>query len=150
LAMRAEESSYLSSGIQQQRTTNNNLGKDDFLKMLMAQLENQDPLDPMKDQQFISQMATFSSLEQMTNMNEKLEQFLSHVTANQWMDSATLIGKQVSWEKLSETEGGETTREVVEGLVQSVNFKNGAVTFEMEDGTVIEKDEILSVGRPEE
>ena len=45
------------------------LGKDEFLKLLVTQLQNQDPLNPQDDTQFISQLAQFSALEQMTNMS---------------------------------------------------------------------------------
>lgn len=49
------------------------LGKDEFLKMLVAQLQNQDPLNPMNGDQMAAQLAQFSSLEQLTNINDALE-----------------------------------------------------------------------------
>jgi flagellar basal-body rod modification protein FlgD len=53
------------------------LDKNAFLNLLIAQLKNQDPLNPMKDQEFIAQLATFSSLEQMGNMNKNMEKSFS-------------------------------------------------------------------------
>ena len=49
------------------------LGKEDFLKLLVAQLSAQDPLDPMDSREFTAQLAQFSALEQMTNVNSTLE-----------------------------------------------------------------------------
>ena len=63
------------------------LGKDAFLKLLIVQLGNQDPLNPMSDTDFISQMAQFSALEQMTNLNTTMT--AAH--------AASMIGKQISW-----------------------------------------------------
>ena len=52
------------------------LDKEAFLKLLIAQLANQDPLNPMEDREFIAQMAQFSTLEQMTNMSKTLEKMV--------------------------------------------------------------------------
>lgn len=54
-------------------TKSNNLDKDAFLKLLVTQLQNQDPLSPMEDREFIAQMAQFSSLEQMQNLNDTMK-----------------------------------------------------------------------------
>lgn len=67
--------------------SNDALGKDDFLKMLVTQLRYQDPLQPMEDKEFIAQMAQFSSLEQMQNMN----------TAMITTQATNLIGKEIHW-----------------------------------------------------
>ena len=70
----ANETNYTAAANEALRETNSDLGKDAFLKILITQLSNQDPLDPLKDKDFIAQMAQFSTLEQMTNMNKSIEQ----------------------------------------------------------------------------
>jgi len=57
------------------RQPNNQLGKDEFLKLLVTQMTHQDPLNPVDDKAFIAQMAQFSQLEQLMNMNKSLESF---------------------------------------------------------------------------
>ena len=71
------------------------MGKDDFLKLLIAQLSAQDPLDPMGAQDFSAQLAQFSGLEQMTNVNSNLEILQKLQTASQNNSSLNLIGKIV-------------------------------------------------------
>lgn len=80
-------------------TKKNILGKDDFLKMLVTQLHYQDPLNPMKSTEFSAQLAQFSSLEQLQNIDKSLQQSLD---ANYMLTTsinntlaANLIGKQV-------------------------------------------------------
>ncbi|NMC42392.1 MAG: flagellar biosynthesis protein FlgD [candidate division Zixibacteria bacterium] len=88
------------------------LGKDDFLQLLVAKLSNQDPLDPVQDEDFAAQLAQYSSLEQLSNMNESLTQsiqwsyLLSQTISNTMATS--LIGKTVRADSSSvvlETDG---------------------------------------------
>ena len=83
----------------QAATQPNQLGKDDFLRLLVTQLQNQDPLNPLQGTEFVSQLAQFSSLEQLTNINSSLSQ---NIQSNQMMTqsignslAATLVGKEV-------------------------------------------------------
>lgn len=74
------------------RNAQQSLGKDDFLKLLITQLSNQDPTSPMDNTEFIAQMAEFSSLEQMTNMNASFEKMNSMLSSSQAVNT---IGKTV-------------------------------------------------------
>lgn len=68
------------------------LGQEEFLKILLSQLQYQDPLKPLDNQQFIAQMAQFSSLAQTSQMNERIDTLLSIQASTQ---SIGLIGKTV-------------------------------------------------------
>lgn len=78
--------------------TPNGLGKDDFLKLLLAQLSNQDPLKPMEDKEFIAQLAQFNTLEQMQQVNRHLVDMLATQTLAQ---ASALIGKVVEAGRIS-------------------------------------------------
>ena len=64
------------------RTVSNELGKDSFLQILTAQMANQDPLSPTSDTEFIAQMAQFSALEQMQNMNSAMQSQMTYSYLN--------------------------------------------------------------------
>jgi len=121
------DSTYLLSNYQNQTKSSgsSSLGKDDFLKILMTQLQNQDPLNPMQDQDFISQMATFSSLEQMTNLNSSMDNFVKSAEQNQFMQASSMIGKTVTY---LDDQDNEMT-----AVVQSVLFKDGSTSFQLND-----------------
>jgi flagellar basal-body rod modification protein FlgD len=125
---------------------NDILGKDDFLKILMTQLQNQDPMNPMQDKDFIAQMATFSSLEQMTNLTKTMEKFVENQNQSQLIAYNQFVGKQVTWHKMIESDSNEAP-EISEGqgIVQGVRFKSDNVEFVMEDGTILTPGNISQV-----
>ena len=95
------------------RQTSHSLGKDDFLNLLVAQLQNQDPTSPMENTEFISQMAQFSSLEQMTNMSSSFGKLASYITSS---EATSTLGKTV------ELNIGDTTAKgMVEGVTRGEN-----------------------------
>ena len=115
-------------------TKTNDLDKNAFLKLLITQLENQDPLDPQDNSEFVAEMAQFSSLEQMTNMNDSLGK-INTLVSN--MDTSLLvgqlsgmIGKGVEWEEMIQTtdEKGEPviTTESLSGVITGVSVTDGA------------------------
>lgn len=76
----------------------NVLGKDDFLKLLTAQLANQDPLQPVDNQAFIAQLAQFSSLEQMRNISSKLDTLTQAMATSGSWNATALVGKTVTYD----------------------------------------------------
>ncbi|PFA67879.1 flagellar hook assembly protein FlgD [Bacillus sp. AFS015802] len=139
--------SLLYSTVQAKREASGDiLGKDDFLKILMTQLQNQDPLNPMQDKDFIAQMATFSSLEQMTNLTKTMEKFVDNQSQSQLISYNQFVGKQVTWHKITESDS-DAAPEIQEGqgLVKGVRFKGDSVEFIMEDGTILSPGNISQV-----
>jgi flagellar basal-body rod modification protein FlgD len=99
------------SGAQTREPPSGQLGKDDFLKLLVGQLRHQDPLNPVKDAEFMGQMAQFTSLEQLTNMSRTLEN-----------DRAfALLGREVTY---TGADGAPT-----EGTVEKIVLENGKPTL---------------------
>ena len=105
--------SYNKTLVQNGRKTSNELGKDDFLKLLITQLSNQDPTNPMENTEFISQMAQFSSLEQMTNMSTSFSKMASFINSS---EAASTLGKTVELKI-----GYTTTTGIVEGATLGEN-----------------------------
>jgi flagellar basal-body rod modification protein FlgD len=77
-----------------ERNTGGTLGKDDFLKLMVAQLQHQDPMNPMNDNDMMGQMASFSTLEQITNMAAANEAIASNLTST---GAIGLIGRTVTY-----------------------------------------------------
>ncbi|WGU96810.1 flagellar hook capping FlgD N-terminal domain-containing protein [Paenibacillus dendritiformis] len=104
------------------------LGKDEFLKILITQLQNQDPMQPMQDRDFIAQMAQFSSVEQLMNIQTQLGSL--HQALGM---SSSLIGKEITWYGKSEDkeykvgkDGQDDTNPILRtGIVESMIIRDG-------------------------
>ncbi len=93
--MIAETSSVSSAASPSSVTNDAQVSQEDFLTLLVAQLQNQDPLNPVENQEFISELAVFSSLEQETNQTQLLEDLIATVESTMQTDALSLIGKEV-------------------------------------------------------
>jgi flagellar basal-body rod modification protein FlgD len=108
---KAELNNYVrdfNAKLNQGRQPQQNLGRDDFLKILITQLSYQDPTSPMEDKEFIAQMAQFSTLEQMTGMAKDFAKLTAMITGT---EASSSLGKNV------ELFEGEQT---IQGMVQAV------------------------------
>jgi len=110
------------------------LGKQDFLKLLIAQLRNQDPMKPMGDREFITQLAQFSSLEALQNLEKKLDGNAGYQAVGQ---AAVLIGKRVE-----ATLADGTSRS---GLVSEVHLVSGVPRL-IVDGQAVEMNRVTMIG----
>lgn len=117
-----QASTATQSGLQ-----NAGLGQEDFLKILLTQLSFQDPLKPMDNQEFIAQMAQFSSLELIRQQGERTDLLLAMQSANQ---AISLIGKTV---EVTTSTGQQV------GTVTTVTFANGTprVTVQLASGAFL-------------
>jgi flagellar basal-body rod modification protein FlgD len=111
------------------------LGIQDFLRILTAQLNNQDPLKPMDNQEFVAQLAQFASLQQTQLVNEKLDSLLSTEAA---MRSVGLLGRSVELN----TPSGTTSATVTE---MTFNGADPRLTVRMANGSIVRDVSLSSV-----
>ncbi|MFC5472019.1 flagellar hook capping FlgD N-terminal domain-containing protein [Cohnella suwonensis] len=111
------------------------LGKDQFLQILVTQLRNQDPMQPMQDKEFIAQMAQFSSLEQTMNMSKELTSMRQSAGM-----SAGLIGKQITW--LDTTDPQNAVEKT--GIVNTILWRDG-VQYVKAGDTEVPMDQLTSI-----
>lgn len=123
-------SSNQQSSASQSSTT---LNYNDFLQLMVAQLQNQDPLNPTDTNQFMSQIAEFSNVEQAINANSKLDQLLVNSNISQ---ASTMIGLTIT--------GTDGTK----GVIQSVRIDSSGSTAILTDGTPVPITAGVSIGYP--
>lgn len=117
------------------------MGKDEFLQLLVTELQHQDPTNPMNDREFIAQMAQFSSLEQMLNFNTNMSKLVDNVS---FQSSFNLIGMNVDIQGAPDENGVQTTG--ASGMVESVS-KRGNMSFVKVNGEEFPVTDIIRVGK---
>jgi flagellar basal-body rod modification protein FlgD len=100
------------------------LGKDEFFQLLIAQLKNQDPLNPQDGSAFAAQLAQFTSLEKLTNLNTAVTSQNQNIANLLNAQSVNLIGKEVAAKQVDASTSKTTT---ITGQVSAVQFKDGAI-----------------------
>lgn len=95
------------------------MGKEAFLKLLVTQLQNQDPLKPMEDKEFTAQLAQFSSLEEMKNISKSIDGLAASQSSSVKTSAVGFIGKEV---RFLDPAGSDST---MQGTVTSVRYESG-------------------------
>ena len=112
------------------KSKNNELGKEAFLQLLVCQMQNQDPLEPSTDTEYVSQLAQFSQLEQLQNLSSESEK----------AQALTLVGKYAIFEITDSN--GKTT--YPEGVIDFVNMAGGKIQLSV-NGTVYDYTDLYTV-----
>jgi flagellar basal-body rod modification protein FlgD len=120
-----------------QSGTTKSLGKDDFLKLFVAQMQNQDPMNPTDNSQFMAQMAQFSTLEQTTNMAQSSEQMATSLGISQ---SLGLLGKTVTYVDANKVRHT--------GVVEKVVTEGGTATLTVDGVPGIAPASVAEVSTP--
>lgn len=115
-----------------QTSGNSDLGQDAFLQLLMAQMKNQDPLNPTDSSQFMSQQAQFTQISELQKLNKSVS------SSNQMMQASSLIGKQVNL-----TDPNNATN-VISGVVSAALFDSSGTSI-MVNGNTYPMSNVLSI-----
>lgn len=123
------------------------LDKNAFLKLLCTQLQNQDPLNPTDSTEQIAQMASFSSLEQMQNLNKSFAALTTTITDSilpnmLFQQAGSMIGRTVVYENPNST--GDSDK-YLSGVISSVNLSDGTAAYYI-NGQEIEQSRIVGIG----
>ena len=115
---------------------------DAFLNLFVAQLQNQDPLAPMENAEFLAQTAQFSSVEQLVSLNRLAEGFADQLGSSLWSTASALIGRQVE----AVLEDSDGTVWAAEGRVVGVDYgQDGELVLGLEDGTKVPLGAVVAV-----
>lgn len=133
----------------QVKTSNTNIGntaeeiQNNFMKMLVAQMQNQNPLDPMDNAEFTSQLAQMSQLQGIENMSASIDSFVKQVSSGRLLDQSALIGKEVlaaastvDWDGQSPVNFGVNSDSMLSNAKLRITTYDGRIVDEVELGGV--------------
>jgi flagellar basal-body rod modification protein FlgD len=116
-------------------STNKTIGKDEFFKMLIAQLKNQNPLSPLDGADFAAQLAQFSTVEKLGNISDQMDILSAFGNYISGVQTTGLIGNEVTAEGNQIQLNGETTRTI--NYTLSANAQRGAVSIYDSSGALV-------------
>ncbi len=118
------------------RVPNNDLDRDAFLRLLVLQMQHQDPMEPVTNTDMLAQLAQFSALEQMNTLNESFQFLSGNIDQLNFITAGTLLGSQI--------QGVDMEGELVEGTVDRILMDNSMVYLEV-DGRLVSMAGVLSI-----
>jgi flagellar basal-body rod modification protein FlgD len=118
----------------QVRSSKGQLKTDDFIRMMLTQLQNQDPLEPAKNQELLAQMSQIGQLQTSTQLQETLKGL---ALQNQLGSAGNLIGKLV--------QGIDENNDNIVGLVDSVRVENDEVFLELDNGKTLSMNNVIAI-----
>lgn len=131
----------LSAPPEPDRGADEELGRTAFLELMIAQISNQDPLEPAKNEAFIAQLAQFSSVEGIQNLNESMDSLVGSIRSSMTMNAAGLVGRNVlipTEQTALNTDGGiagmVSLPDAVSELVIEIQNQQGQVVHKREFG----------------
>jgi len=116
------------------KSKNFELKAEDFIKMMITQLQNQDPMEPAKNEELLAQMSQIGQLQSATMLQESLQ---GMVLQNQLGSAGNLIGKTI--------QGMDDKNETVKGIVNSVRVENDKIFLELDNGKRLSMDRVTSI-----
>jgi flagellar basal-body rod modification protein FlgD len=145
-AMQAKQTNESGSEEATTLVGNSDLNRDMFLQLLMEQIRNQDPLEPVSNEDMLAQLAQFSSLEQMTQVNDRMGDMQSQldflngsVDQLNFLTAQNMIGQRVR--------GAGTDGVIIDGTVDAVTLQGSIVVLNV-NGAILPMTNVIDVGNP--
>lgn len=142
--MNTIEQIFSPNGTAPVQSKNDELGQEDFLKLLVAQLKNQDPSNPVENSEFLGQIAQFSMVNGIDGLGTSFDSVASSLFSTQAMQASQLVGKDILVEtNVAELEAGASIDAVVESSSLASNVK---VYIEDQQGSLVRSIDMGSIG----